>query len=110
MSHGLLTGAFRPGDAGFLNESLGEPLARGECPKTIEGGHNGRMVWILRKMRSVVGLAVALVAGFLALAAQGEDSTDDEDLPDGGFRGGVLNYRTGKLDDGTDPYGWYEDD
>jgi hypothetical protein len=61
-------------------------------------------------MRSVVGLAVALVAGFLALAAQGEDSTDDEDLPDGGFRGGVLNYRTGKLDDGTDPYGWYEED
>lgn len=24
--------------------------------------------------------------------------------------GGVLNYRTGKLDDGTDPYGWYERD
>jgi hypothetical protein len=26
------------------------------------------------------------------------------------IRGGVLNYRTGKLDDGTDPYGWYERD
>lgn len=25
-------------------------------------------------------------------------------------RGGVLNYRTGKLDDGTDPVGWYERD
>jgi hypothetical protein len=24
--------------------------------------------------------------------------------------GGMLNYRTGKLDDGTDPTGWYEKD
>lgn len=24
--------------------------------------------------------------------------------------GGVLNYRTGKLDNGTDPVGWYEKD
>ena len=25
-------------------------------------------------------------------------------------RGGALNYRTGKLDDGTDAAGWYEKD
>ena len=23
---------------------------------------------------------------------------------------GEYNYRTGRLDDGTDPYGWYEQD
>ncbi len=68
------------------------------------------MVRILRKMLRVAGSAVALVAGFLALAARSQDSSDDEDLSNGGFSGGVLNYRTGKLDDGTDPYGWYEDD
>ncbi len=26
------------------------------------------------------------------------------------IRSGILNYRTGNLDDGTDPYGWYEED
>jgi hypothetical protein len=61
-------------------------------------------------MLRVASSAAVFVAGFLACAAQNEDSADDEDLPDGGFSGGVLNYRTGKLDDGTDPYGWYEDD
>jgi hypothetical protein len=68
------------------------------------------MLRVLHKILGVVSSAFVLVVGFLALAAQGEDSTDDEDLPDGGFSGGVLNYRTGRLDDGTDPYGWYEDD
>lgn len=23
---------------------------------------------------------------------------------------GVYNFRTGKMDNGTDPYGWYEED
>jgi hypothetical protein len=61
-------------------------------------------------MLRVAGSAVALVAGFLALAVRSQDSSDDEDLSNGGFSGGILNYRTGKLDDGTDPYGWYEDE
>jgi hypothetical protein len=68
------------------------------------------MVHLLREILRVVGLGFVLVAGFLALAARSQDSTDDEDLSDGGFSGGVLNYRTGKLDDCTDPYGWYGDD
>ena len=36
--------------------------------------------------------------------------TEEDDEPFENLRRGVLNYRTGKLDDGTDPYGWYEDD
>ena len=61
-------------------------------------------------MLRVAGSLVALVAGFLALAARSQDSSDEEDLSNGGFSGGLLNYRTGKLDDGTDPVGWYEKD
>ena len=47
------------------------------------------------------------VVGFLAASA-GTSAPDDE--LGSSIRGGVLNYRTGKLDDGTDPYGWYERD
>jgi len=31
----------------------------------------------------------------------------ENDISAGAYRGGTLNYRTGKLDDGIDPYGWY---
>ncbi len=42
------------------------------------------------------------------LGASAQSSTDDQSdkiAPSGG----VLNYRTGNLDDGTDAIGWYED-
>jgi hypothetical protein len=38
------------------------------------------------------------------------DSEDDHRYPYNALAGGVLNYRTEELDDGTDPTGWYEDD
>tara|TARA_R110001592_G_scaffold77907_1_gene234137 strand:- start:30 stop:248 length:219 start_codon:yes stop_codon:yes gene_type:complete len=54
------------------------------------------------------GLQVlARVAVIFASSAQ--TSPADEELASS-MRGGVLNYRTGMLDDGTDPYGWYEED
>ena len=56
--------------------------------------------------RAVFGLLKA----FITLASGSTSRTDENDLSEGAFRGGVLNYRTGKLDDGTDPYGWYEED
>ena len=45
--------------------------------------------------------------GFFAACAR---TTYADDVLNSSIRGGVLNYRTGKLDDGTDPYGWYEKD
>ena len=53
-----------------------------------------------------------LVFGFIGLLASSADTSEEEesDVSAGAFRGGTLNYRTGKLDDGTDPYGWYEQD
>lgn len=44
---------------------------------------------------------------FLAANAQTKPAKDELNSA---VRGGVLNYRTGKLDDGTDPVGWYERD
>ena len=39
------------------------------------------------------------------LAASGENEKSDN-----AAGGGVMNLRTDKLDDGTDPVGWYADD
>ena len=53
-----------------------------------------------------------LVMSMVGLFAASTDTSKEEesDVSAGAFRGGTLNYRTGKLDDGTDPYGWYEQD
>jgi hypothetical protein len=44
------------------------------------------------------------------LLAGSVQTTPADDELNTSVRGGVLNYRTGKLDEGTDPYGWYERD
>ena len=68
---------------------------------------------LYRSFRFLKALFVLLVkvlasaVGFLVSAAITPENNDDS--PDNLSRG-VLNYRTGKLDDGTDPYGWYEED
>jgi hypothetical protein len=50
---------------------------------------------------------VANVIGFLATSAQTHDT---DKAASHAVQGGVLNSRTGKLDDGTDAAGWYEKD
>ena len=56
--------------------------------------------------RLMTGLA-AWAVGFLA--ANADPSPADDELSSS-IRGGILNYRTGKFDDGTDPGGLYERD
>ena len=60
--------------------------------------------------RATIAAMSKLVFGFIGLLASSADTSEEEesDVSAGAFRGGTLNYRTGKLDDGTDPYGWYE--
>lgn len=50
------------------------------------------------------------LARLVGLLAEGTKVPDTNDATNHAVRGGVMNYRTGKLDDGTDPYGWYERD
>ena len=56
---------------------------------------------------STLGTFVASLIGLLAASAKTSDAKETSDVAPSG---GVLNYRTGKLDDGTDPVGWYEKD
>ncbi len=65
----------------------------------------------LRGLLFAVTAAVAamskLVIGFVGFLASSADTSEEEedDVSAAAFRGGTLNYRTGKQDDGTDPYG-----
>jgi hypothetical protein len=68
-------------------------------------------------IRHRIGIATAAVRiGFnllrdtVELLAAAPDPTLEEDALNSAIRGGDLNYRTGRFDDGTDPAGWYERD
>ena len=66
-----------------------------------------RSFWFLKALLVLLARILASALGFVASAVAISQENDErfENL-----RGGVLNYRTEKLDDGTDPFGWYEDD
>ena len=72
-----------------------------------------RFLWnLLLAVKTIVGAMSKVVMGFVGFLASSADTSEEEenDVSAGAYRGGTLNYRTGKLDDGTDPYGWYEKD
>ena len=71
-----------------------------------------RIGQLLLKVGSVaIGLVVALLDTLRDLLNAADTSDEKEnDVSAGAYKGGTLNYRTGKLDDGTDPYGWYGKD
>ena len=78
----------------------------------MKGDTTMRIGQLLLKLGGVaVGLVFALLGILRDLFAAADTASEEEDdISAGAYRGGTLNYRTGKLDDGTDPYGWYEMD
>ena len=74
---------------------------------------NRTLKYFVRIFRTVWTVIVALarfMASLVGLLAESIEVPASNDATNHAVRGGVLNYRTGKLDDGTDPYGWYERD
>jgi hypothetical protein len=49
---------------------------------------------------------IASLTGLLAASAQTSSASDEKESD----ITGVYNFRTRKFDNGTDPYGWYEED
>jgi hypothetical protein len=78
----------------------------------MNGHRTLRIGRLLLKVDGVaLGLVFALIATFRDLFVTADTPGEEEnDVSAGAYRGGTLNYRTGKLDDGTDPYGWYGND
>ena len=68
----------------------------------------------LKRLVGVLLAAVRLVLEFsveaVRLLASSARTTPADDELNNSFRGGVMNHRTGKFDDGSDPAGWYERD
>ena len=52
----------------------------------------------------------ALFVEMISLLGEGAETSNHEKSLSNSDRTGALNYRTGQLDDGTDPYGWYDND
>ena len=50
------------------------------------------------------------VRQILRLVADSAETSSENQKSDNAAGGGILNFRTDKLDDGTDPAGWYGDD
>ena len=83
---------------------------------SMENQHQGFKVFttclrgILTGAKAIVSITSLFVMGLIGLLAGAaitrEDDTDSED----GYLTGDYNFRTRKFDNGTDPYGWYEED
>lgn len=54
--------------------------------------------------------ATFLVTAVGILFSADDDESEDRPLGDGSDRFGEHNFRTGRLDSGADPDGWYEED
>lgn len=65
---------------------------------------------ILRKAGMfTIGLLIALAGVLRELFVSTEIQYDEERRPHDSDLSGELNHRTGRLDAGTDPHGWYDD-
>jgi hypothetical protein len=66
---------------------------------------------VLRKVGVfTVGLAMALLGVLREFFASTEIQHDEERRLHDSDLSGELNHRTGQMDAGTDPYGWYDED
>ena len=65
------------------------------------------------KLRHIMSALTDVAARLLRVVAEApniEPSDGDRPLSEGSRLLGDYNFRTGKLDCGTDPSGWYEED
>ena len=59
-------------------------------------------------LRLGIHLLLKFLAGAVEFLASSAQTTPADDELSSSIRGGVMNHRTGKFDDGSDPAGWYE--
>ncbi len=70
-----------------------------------------KIIRLLLKVGSIaIGLVFALLATLRELFSSVEVEQNEERRLHDSDTTGEYNYRTGRLDAGTDPYGWYGED
>ena len=65
---------------------------------------------ILTGAKAIIRATSLFVMGIIGLLAEAAIASEDDANSKEGDLTGDYNFRTRKLDNGTDPYGWYEDD
>jgi hypothetical protein len=65
---------------------------------------------LIRVLLAAARLSFRFLAGAVGLLTSSARTTPADDELSSSIRGGVMNHRTGKFDDGSDPAGWYERD
>ncbi len=77
---------------------------------TMDENRKLRIGQLLLKIVGItIGLIFSLVATFRDLISSIEIEHDEERRLYDSDLSGELNHRTGKLDSGLDPYGWYKE-
>ena len=59
---------------------------------------------------AALGALGSLAVSLIGILAESAETKPADDELSSSIRGGILNYRTGKFDDGTDPGGLYDRD
>ncbi len=65
---------------------------------------------LLFAVKATIAVMSKLVFGFVGFLASSADTSKEQDNAEEGDLTGAYNFRTRKFDNGTDPYGWYEED
>ena len=73
-------------------------------------GFTGFLSGLLLIVKATIAVMIKLVFGFASFLASSADTSEEEDNAEEDYLTGVYNFRTRKYDNGTDPYGWYEED
>jgi hypothetical protein len=65
---------------------------------------------LVKALLATIRFSMGLLSEAVRLLASSARTTPANDELNNSFRGGDMNHRTGKFDDGSDPAGWYERD
>lgn len=64
----------------------------------------------LKVLTTFFQFLIELTREFLSLLFGRNEEPTNNKATENAAQGGILNYRTGRFDDGTDAAGWYEKD
>jgi len=81
----------------------------------IKNPWNDIMRWLrsnifMKAFRAFLEATLNLSAAVVSVIAHAEDIPEDSRRLQDSDAFGEMNYRTGRLDSGTDPFGWYDEE
>lgn len=72
--------------------------------------HSNVITSLWSAVKATIATMSKVVVGLIGVLATSAVTSEEGDDAEEGDLTGVYNFRTCKYDNGTDPYGWYEED